>query len=249
VNGRDAMPTGGTLLITTTNVDIHGTEMHLHIGAACGSYVVMTIRDTGVGMDAAIREHIFEPFFTTKAPGKGTGLGLATVHGIVAQSGGHIRVDSAPGQGSTFTIYLPRVDAAEEPSSAGGLPTQAPYGDGTILLVEDEPLLRGLAGRVLRRYGYHILEAADGPTALRVSATYAGSIDLLLTDLVMPGGLSGSQLAQQIVAQRPAIKVLYVSGYADTTMTQKLLELGQSIVMKPFSPDDLARSVGAILQT
>jgi two-component system cell cycle sensor histidine kinase/response regulator CckA len=249
VNGRDAMPIGGTLLITTANVDIHGTEMHLHIGPECGSYVVMTIRDTGVGMDAATHAHIFEPFFTTKAPGKGTGLGLATVHGIVAQSGGHIQVDSAPGQGSTFTIYLPRVDAVEEPSSAGGLPTQAPYGDGTILLVEDEPLLRRLAGRVLRRYGYHILEAADGPTALRVSATYAGSIDLLLTDLVMPGGLSGSQLAQQIVAQRPAIKVLYVSGYADTTMTQKLLALGQSIVMKPFGPDDLARSVGAILRT
>jgi signal transduction histidine kinase len=248
VNGRDAMPMGGTLMITTANVDIQNPEMHLHVGAESGSYVVMAIRDTGVGMDAATRAHIFEPFFTTKAPGKGTGIGLATVHGIVTQSGGHIRVDSAPGQGSIFTIYLPRVDAAENPSSTDDLLVQAPYGDGTILLVEDEPLVRELAGRVLRRYGYHILEAADGPTALRVSATYAGSIDLLLTDLVMPGGLSGGQLAEQIVAQRPAIKVLYMSGYTDTLMTQKLADLGQSVVLKPFTPDDLARTVGAIVQ-
>ena len=129
------------------------------------------------------------------------------------------------------------------------MPVPAPYGDGTILLVEDEPLLRGLAGRVLRSYGYHILEAADGPTALRLSATYAGSIDMLLTDLVMPGGLSGGQLAEQIVAQRPAIKVLYMSGYTDIAMTQSPLELGRAVVLKPFTPDDLVRTVGAIMQT
>jgi two-component system, cell cycle sensor histidine kinase and response regulator CckA len=249
VNGRDAMPMGGTLTITTTNIDPQDMELHPDNGADCGSYVVMTIRDTGVGMDATTRAHIFEPFFTTKAPGKGTGLGLATVHGIITQSGGHIQVDSAPGEGSAFTIYLPRVDAAQEPSSADDLPVQVPHGHHTILLVEDEPLVRELAGHMLRNYGYHILEAADGPAALRLSATYAGSIDLLLTDVVMPGGLGGSQLAEQIVAQRPAIKVLYVSGYTDAAMTQKLIDLGHAMVLKPFTPDDLARAVGKHMQS
>jgi two-component system, cell cycle sensor histidine kinase and response regulator CckA len=249
VNGRDAMPMGGTLTITTTNVDLHDMELHRGMDAERGSYVVMTIRDTGVGMDATTRAHMFEPFFTTKAPGKGTGLGLATVHGIVTQSGGHIQVDSAPGEGSAFTIYLPRVDAAQEPSSADDLPVLVPHDHHTILLVEDEPLVRDLAGRMLRRYGYHILEAADGPTALRLSATYAGAIDLLLTDMVLPGGLSGWQVAEQIMAQRPAIKVLYVSGYTDMAMTQRLVDHGHAVVLKPFTPDDLARAVGKRMQS
>jgi two-component system, cell cycle sensor histidine kinase and response regulator CckA len=248
VNARDAMPMGGTLTITTANADLHDREVHSDLDVKCGSYVAMTIQDTGVGMDEAIRARIFEPFFTTKAPGKGTGLGLATVHGIVTQSGGSIQVDSAPREGSSFTIYLPRVDLAQEPSNADALPVQAPHGHHTILLVEDEPLVRELAGRGLRNYGYHILEAADGPTALQLSATYAGTIDVLLTDVVMPGGLSGCQVAEQMMAQRPAIKVLYISGYTDAAMTQQLVDHGQAIVLKPFTPDDLARAVSKHLQ-
>jgi PAS domain S-box-containing protein len=248
VNARDAMPMGGTLTITTANAVLHDREVHSDLGVECGSYVAMTIQDTGVGMDEAIRARIFEPFFTTKAPGKGTGLGLATVHGIVMQSGGSIQVESAPGEGSIFTIYLPRVDAAQEPSSADAVPVQAPHGRHTILLVEDEPLVRELAGRGLRNYGYHILEAVDGPTALQLSATYAGTIDVLLTDVVMPGGLSGCQVAEQMMAQRPAIKVLYISGYTDAAMTQQLVDHGQAIVLKPFTPDDLARAVSKHLQ-
>ncbi len=249
VNARDAMPAGGTLTIETANVAMYQAGAREHVGEARGPYIMLIISDTGVGIDAATRAHIFEPFFTTKAIGKGTGLGLATVHGIVSQSGGHIWVDSAPGHGTTFTIHLPRVEAAEEPPRADG-PLLAPsHGDATILLVEDEPLVRELAAHVLSRYGYHILEAADGPTALQLAVAHPAPIHLLLTDVIMPGGLSGRQLAEQMVAQRPAIKVLYMSGYIDTAMTRTLFAPGQTFVQKPFTPDALARKVWEILRT
>jgi two-component system cell cycle sensor histidine kinase/response regulator CckA len=242
------MAAGGTLTIETANMIFDDAYVREHLAVERGPYIMLTISDTGAGMDAATSAQIFEPFFTTKAIGKGTGLGLATVHGIVTQSGGHIWVDSEPGHGTTFKIYLPRVDAAAEPTSADGPLAEPRLGDATILVVEDEPALRDLAGRVLRGYGYHVLEAEDGPTALQVAAAHPGPIDLLLTDVIMSGGLSGRQLAEQVVAQRPAIKVLYMSGYSDTMMTQPLYDPGQAFVQKPFTPTALARKVWDILQ-
>jgi len=249
VNARDAMPTGGTLTIATANVVFHDANGREHLGVESGPSILLRIGDTGVGMDAATSARIFEPFFTTKAVGKGTGLGLATVHGIVTQSGGQIGVDSQPGLGTTFKIYLPRVDADKESASAAGSLAEAPQGDATILLVEDEPLVRDLAGRVLRAYGYHVLEAEDGPTALLIANAFPGPIDLLLTDVIMSGGLSGHQLAEQLVAQRPAIKVLYMSGHTDTMMPRTRFASEQAFMQKPFTPDALARQVWDILQT
>jgi PAS domain S-box-containing protein len=249
VNGRDAMPAGGTLTIATANIEVHEAESQFGADAEQGPYVVLTIRDTGVGMDAATRARIFEPFFTTKAPGEGTGLGLATVHGIVTQSGGHIQVDTAPGQGSAFRIYLPRTAAAELPPRADGMPLQVVDGHHTILLVEDEPQVRELAGRMLRGYGYQVLEATDGPTALELSSSYPERIDVLVTDVVMPGGLIGCQLAEHIAAQRPSIKALYISGYTDMALTQQLVEGGHTVVLKPFSADELAHAVSKHLQS
>jgi PAS domain S-box-containing protein len=248
VNARDAMPAGGTLTVETANVAFDDAPVREHIDVERRAYIRLTISDTGVGMDAATRARIFEPFFTTKAVGRGTGLGLATVHGIVRQSGGHVWVYSEVGHGTAFTIYLPRVDAAGEPSSAAGPLVEAPDGDATILLVEDEPQVRNLAGRVLRGYGYHVLEADGGPAALQIVTTYSGPIHLLLTDVVMPGSPSGRQLAEKVVAQRPAIKVLYMSGYTETAITQMLFDTGQAFMQKPFTPDTLARKVWEIVQ-
>jgi PAS domain S-box-containing protein len=247
LNARDAMPSGGTLTIETTNVAFHDQYVREHIGVQCGAYVMLMISDTGVGMDAATRAHIFEPFYTTKALGKGTGLGLATVHGIITLSGGHIWVYSEPGYGTIFKIYLPCVDVAGELSSDVDPVTQIPDGDATILVVEDEPSLRALTVRVLRKHGYHILEAEDGPTALRAADAYPGPIHLLLTDVIMPGGLSGRQLAEQVIMQRPTIKVLYMSGYSDMVMTRTIFDPGQAFVQKPFTPDGLARKVGEMV--
>jgi PAS domain S-box-containing protein len=248
MNARDAMPSGGMLTIETANVAVHEAYVCGHVGVERGSYIVLTISDTGVGMDAATRARIFEPFYTTKPAGKGTGLGLATVHGIVAQSGGHIWVYSEPGYGTTFKIYLPRIDAAGEAPRSSEPPPQAPPGDATILLVEDEPLLRSLVGRVLLGYGYRILEAEDGPAALRVADAHEGSIDLLLTDVIMPGGINGHQLAEQVIARRPAIKVLYMSGYTEMVTAQMLIANGQAFVQKPFTPDTLARKVAETIR-
>jgi len=248
LNARDAMPTGGALTIETANVAIHDDYVREHIGVQCGSYVMLMISDTGIGMDAATRTHIFEPFYTTKALGKGTGLGLATVHGIITLSGGHIWVYSEPGYGTIFKIYLPCADMDGEMSSDVAPVTPILHGDATILVVEDEPSLRALAGRILRRRGYHILEAEDGPAALLAVAAYPGPIHLLLTDVIMPGGISGRQLAEQVRVQRPTIKVLYMSGYSDIVMTRTIFDPGQAFVQKPFTPDVLARKVAEIVQ-
>jgi CheY-like chemotaxis protein len=248
INARDAMPSGGQLMIATSNGIVDTLTGSAYVDAARGPTIVVTISDTGMGMSAATRARIFEPFFTTKPLGKGTGLGLATVHGIIHQSGGHIRVDSTLGQGTTFTIILPRVDAAEEFTSAAAPLLQATTGDATILLVEDDQLLRDLTKRVLHEYGYQVLATEDGPSALQILATYPGSIDLLLTDVIMPSGLSGYQLAEQAVVQRPAIKVLYMSGYSDTMMPPTIRDPGQAFIQKPFMPDALAHKVGAMMQ-
>jgi CheY-like chemotaxis protein len=241
------MPTGGTLTIETANIAVDDVYTQTHIGIERGSYIVLAISDTGVGMDAATRAQIFEPFFTTKAAGKGTGLGLATVHGIVTQSGGHIWVYSKPGYGTTFKIYLPQVDTGEDLTNASDS-LAAPQGNATILLIEDDPLVRALAARVLRGYGYVILDADDGPAALRIATTYQGPIDLLLTDVIMPGGLDGRELATHMRAQRPAIKVLYMSGYTQGWLAQAIVDPGQTFMQKPFTPDSLARKVAEMLR-
>jgi CheY-like chemotaxis protein len=249
VNARDAMPLGGRLTLETGHVRIDEPFARQHVGLRPGPHVRLVVRDTGVGMDGLIKAHLFEPFFTTKGPGKGTGLGLATVYGIVTQSGGAIRVESEPGQGATFTIELPRVDApADAPGDAGDA-TAAPYGSETVLLVEDEPEVRGLARDILRQQGYTILEAADGDEALRVGREYRGPIHLLVTDVVMPQ-MGGRQLADRLQAGRHETKVLYVSGYTDDAILhQGVSETGTAFLPKPFTAAALAHKVRQVLDT
>jgi PAS domain S-box-containing protein len=247
VNARDAMPLGGRLTLDTGQVRIDEAFARQHVGLKPGPYVRLIVRDTGVGMDGLIKAHLFEPFFTTKGPGKGTGLGLATVYGIVTQSGGAIRVESEPGQGATFTIELPRVDApADRPGDAGDA-SAAPIGSETVLLVEDEPEVRGLARDILHQQGYTVLEAADGDQALRVGREHRGPIHLLVTDVVMPQ-MGGRELADRLQAGRGEIKVLYVSGYTDDAiLRQGVSETGTAFLPKPFTAAALAHKVRQVL--
>ena len=210
VNARDAMPEGGRLTIETGNAEIDESYVQQHVVDHIGSYVLLTVSDTGIGMDVETRSHIFEPFFTTKEVGKGTGLGLATVYGIVKQSGGDFWVYSEPGAGATFKIYLPRVDAPPERRERRRLrPPSAGHGE-TILLLEDEADLRELMIEWLREIGYTVLEAKNGRDALDISAQRRSPIDLLLTDVVMPG-MGGRELAEKLAASRPSVRVLYIS--------------------------------------
>src|SRR6266852_1549246 len=246
VNARDAMPEGGKLTIETANVDLDETFAQAHLGSVAGSYAMLAVTDTGAGMDAGVRAHLFEPFFTTKEVGKGTGLGLATVYGIVKQSGGYISVYSEPGRGSSFKIYLPRiatpVDAPANPQKGG-----VARGSETVLVVEDEPAVLTLSRRALEAQGYVVLAASDAAAALRVVERHGGTIHLLLTDVVMPG-LSGRDLADRMAAQRPGIRVLYMSGYpGDAVVQHGTLPSGSAFLQKPFSPDGLARKVRDVL--
>jgi signal transduction histidine kinase len=247
VNARDAMPKGGRLTIETRNVTIGKGARLDAVGVEPGSYVLLTVCDTGHGMDAETRSHLFEPFFTTKEKGKGTGLGLSTVYGIVKQSGGSITVDSAPGRGTTFRIYFPRVEQ-EIPGSAGGVETIDPaHGRETILLVEDEPSVRGLVHETLRLHGYTVLEARHGIEALLTSARYVGPIHLLLTDVVMPQ-MSGPEVAEKLLIVRPGTKVLYMSGYPDhPVFDQGGVSRETGFLPKPFSPHVLAQKVREVL--
>ncbi len=246
VNARDAMPDGGKLTIATANVDLDETFAQAHLGSVPGSYAMLSVTDTGVGMDATVRAHLFEPFFTTKEVGKGTGLGLATVYGIVKQSGGYISVYSEPGHGSSFKIYLPRIATPAEPPAGAPKGGPAP-GSETVLVVEDEPAVLTLSRRALESQGYVVLAASDADAALRVVERHGGMIHLLLTDVVMPG-LSGRELADRLSAQRPGIRVLYMSGYpGDAVVQHGTLPLGSAFLQKPFSPDGLARKVRDVL--
>jgi two-component system cell cycle sensor histidine kinase/response regulator CckA len=252
VNARDAMPDGGTLTIRTGEAELTEADCldHSDFDVRPGRYVVIAVSDTGIGMDPATKARMFEPFFTTKGPGKGTGLGLATVYGIVKQSGGYIAVTSEPGKGTTFRIYLPAVEEAAPSTSAaaGGGSEAMPNGSGTILLVEDETPVRALARRVLEQAGYAVLEAADGIEGVRVAEGFDGEIDLLLTDVVMPN-LGGRGLVERLRATRPRMAVLFISGYPDGEMQRGgLTNGGARYLEKPFSPRMLRETVRLTLK-
>jgi two-component system, cell cycle sensor histidine kinase and response regulator CckA len=247
VNARDAMPTGGILTITTANAEVGGRRVAGWPQVQPGGYVTLSVRDTGTGMSREVQERIFEPFFTTKGPGHGTGLGLSTVYGIVAQSGGQVFVTSEPGAGSTFTIYLPAHQADIDVAAAR--PPRAPVRSGaeTVLLVEDETLVRQLTHEILRRNGYRVLEAADGVEALAVVRDHAGHIDLMLTDVVMPR-MSGHELVELARPVRPDMRILYVSGYSEEAIArQGQLTDGIELLAKPFTPGVLTAKIRELL--
>ena len=247
VNACDAMLDGGTLIIETANVQIGPGHEQEQAPTAPGRYVVLTVRDTGMGMSATTQAHIFEPFFTTKERGKGTGLGLSTVYGIVKQSEGYVWLESEPGRGTTFKVYLPRVDAPVGVKAPAPDHTASLGGDETILVVEDQEPVRRLTRRVLEAQGYAVLAAADGPEALEVAERHTGTIHILVTDVVMPG-MSGREVGRRLAAGRPGMRVLYVSGYADDLIVSHgVLEPGLSFLQKPFTPEALARRVREVL--
>ena len=248
VNARDAMLKGGTLTISTGNVPLDGTFVCAHPGSHPGPHVVLTVSDTGAGMSEEVQARIFEPFFTTKEQGKGTGLGLATVYGIVKQSDGCIYCDSTPGRGTTFRIYFPCVpDGPERQVVQPAHESKAVMGSETVLLVEDADPLRRVARRVLAGAGYTVLEADGGRAAIQASERHQSPIHLLLTDVVMPQ-MNGRQVAEAIRAQRPETRVLFMSGYADDVIVHHgVLEPDTELLEKPFTSAALLRRVRGIL--
>jgi signal transduction histidine kinase len=247
VNARDAMPLGGRLTLEATNVKLDPL-LASRLGAiAPGEYIKLTVSDTGSGIDAETQTHIFEPFFTTKEPGKGTGLGLFTVYGIVSQNSGNTQVESTLGVGTTFIIHLPRVDAPIEEVKVESAPQLAPHSGETILLIEDEPVVRDLVRQVLQTEGYAVLEATNGEQAVQVSSVHRGPIHLLLADVVLPG-LSGPEVAAQLVVTRPEIQVIYMSGYESETIRRYgVSEKHRLFLQKPFAPTTLLANVRGAL--
>jgi two-component system, cell cycle sensor histidine kinase and response regulator CckA len=249
VNARDAMPNGGKLIITTATAELDQPYIRDHRFAKPGRHVMLSVSDTGTGMDKETQTHIFEPFFTTKDPGKGTGLGLSTVYGIVKQHGGHIIVYSELGLGTTFKVYFPEVDGA---LTSGNIPKPhyvLPTGNETILVVEDEDSLRKLTYNSLQSSGYTVLDAREGKEALEIAKQYNNPIHLLLTDVIMPG-VSGRELADTLSGSRPEMKVLYMSGYSDDHIAHHgVLERGVALIEKPFSLESLLTKVREVLDS
>ena len=247
VNARDAMPEGGKLRIETANVELDQAYAWQHAGAKPGSYVRLTVVDSGVGMDPATLAHIFEPFFTTKEVGKGTGLGLATVYGVVKQSGGYIWVESEPGHGASFQIFLPRVEKSDELSGPAAPLTEMVGGSETILLVEDSEPLRKLTQSFLKSHGFRVLVAQNGEEAIEVEDRHNGKIHLLLTDVIMPG-MNGRVLSERLLPKQPGMRVLYISGYTDSFIAgHGVLEQGVALLHKPFTEDALIGKVREVL--
>jgi len=248
VNARDAMPTGGKLTIETANVTINQYDPLLYADVSPGGYVMVSVSDDGIGMSEEVKTRIFEPFFTTKPVGEGTGLGLATCFGIIKQSGGHILFDTEPGQGTTFSVYLPQVEDNAAFLALNRKTSLLPGGTETILLVEDEPAVQELTARVLRQQGYTVFEATNGDEALRlVQEQVQGKIHLLLTDLVMPQ-MGGKALASRLLPLQPSLKILFISGYTDSTVIgDDITAAHTAFLQKPFTPEQLAHKVREIL--
>ena len=247
INARDAMPSGGSLAIEVQPIDFDEPFTDRHLGVDAGRFAMLAVTDTGIGMDETTQSHVFEPFFTTKPAGKGTGLGLSTVWGIVRQSGGQVWFYSEQGVGTAFKVYFPLVEG-DAPAAFQPAPSRRSIGGTeTILVVEDEQSVRGVVVRVLERLGYTPLVAPDAAAAIPIAAAFHGAIDLLLTDVVMPG-MGGPELARQLQAVRPGLPVLFVSGYTDDAIVQHgVLEPGVEFLQKPFTPDALARRVREVL--
>jgi CheY-like chemotaxis protein len=241
------MPSGGELTIETQNVDFTEDYVRQHANVKPGPYVMLAVSDTGVGMDALTQARIFEPFFTTKEAGKGTGLGLSTVYGIVQQAGGAIWVYSELGRGTTFKLYLPRVGGDPRPHQPSAAAAEKERGTETILLTEDDEMVRALASTVLSSYGYRVLESANGTEAISICERHAEAIHLLITDVVMPG-MSGRALVDRLAKLRPEIKALYMSGYTDRAIVhQQVLDEKTPFIQKPFAPQAFAKKVREVL--
>jgi two-component system cell cycle sensor histidine kinase/response regulator CckA len=247
VNACDAMPQGGTLTIETANVEWDEQQARRYAGVQAGSYVLLSVRDTGCGMDATTRSRLFEPFFSTKSRGRGAGLGLSIVYGIISQSGGHIEVDSAPGRGTVFKIYLPQLEEPAVTQKPSASTTKLQQGSETVLLVEDENEVRAAVCESLQMHGYTVLKARHSKEAVLICRRHEGPIHLLLTDVVMPQ-MTGPQLAERLSLLRPKMKVLYVSGYTSDALDQRtMMEPGTAFLQRPFTPDALACQVRAVL--
>jgi len=247
VNARDAMEAGGHLTLQTANVELHASSGLPQQSVLSGWYVMLSVADDGIGMDEKTKRHLFEPFFTTKERGKGTGLGLATVYGIVKQSDGYIWVDSEPGRGSTFRVYLPRTERVAETAAPVAAPRPRTSASETVLLVEDEAGVRDLARRMLELAGYSVLDASSGQDAEAIFDQHRGAIDLLVTDVVMPG-MSGPDLFRRLTVAQPGLKVVYISGYAGDAMARQLkVARGQPHLQKPFTADQLVSYVRGVL--
>jgi CheY-like chemotaxis protein len=247
VNARDAMPQGGKLTIETDNVSQDEALIRHNTELPSGHYVMLAVSDNGSGIDPKIQAHLFEPFFTTKEQGKGTGLGLSTVYGIVKQSGGSIEVHSELRHGSTFRIYLPRVDEPATVLECNASSQEQLEGSETVFLVEDEDAVRRLAFEVLHRHGYRVLEARDSEEAVRLYARHDGPIDLLVTDVVVPG-MSGRELAEQLMSSRPTLKVLYMSGHTDDAIVRHgVMGEKMAFLQKPFTPTVFLRKVREVI--